>query len=84
MIDNGVAGYSLHRVDDGMCSRTYETKPKKTYPKQVVFAEKGDKIVGGGDEGRAYIFHKATGMLHQVLRHSATGRVQTVTVRNLV
>ena len=49
IIDNEVIGYSLHPVDDGMCSWTYKTQPMKTYPEQVVFAEWGEKIVGGGD-----------------------------------
>ncbi|KAG6373936.1 hypothetical protein JVT61DRAFT_6098 [Boletus reticuloceps] len=54
VIDNAVAGYSLHRIDDGTCTQTYDTKPLRTYPKQVAFAEHGEKIVGGGEDGKTY------------------------------
>jgi hypothetical protein len=67
VIDNAVAGYSLHRIDYGTCTQTYDTKPLKTYPKQVAFTEHGEKIVGVGEDGNVFIFHKASGVLQQVL-----------------
>ncbi|KAI6023549.1 WD40-repeat-containing domain protein, partial [Pisolithus microcarpus] len=80
-IDNAISGFSLHRLSDGSCIRTYDTKPLKTYPKQVAFMEDGTVIVGGSDNGLVYIFEKNTGTLRQRLRHSQTARAQTVTVR---
>lgn len=80
VIDNAVAGYSLHHIDDGTCTWTYDTNPLKTFPKQVVFVERGEKIVGGGEDGKVFIFQKASGVLQQVLWHSYAGRVQTISV----
>jgi WD40 repeat protein len=81
LIDNVVNGFSLHRLDDGACIRTYNTNPVKTFPKQVVFGENMDVVVGGSDAGVIYVFDKNTGTLKQVLKHADKARVQTVTVR---
>ncbi|KAG2029837.1 WD40-repeat-containing domain protein [Suillus americanus] len=81
LIDNVVNGFSLHRLDDGACIRTYNTNPVKTFPKQVVFGENMDVVVGGSDAGVIYVFDKKTGTLKQVLKHADKARVQTVTVR---
>jgi hypothetical protein len=51
------------------------------FPKQVVFGEKTDMVVGGSDAGFIYIFDKNEGTLKQVLKHANKVRVQTVTVR---
>ena len=80
VIDNGVAGYSLHRIDDGTCTWTYDMKLLKMFPKQVAFAEHGEKIVGGGEDGKVFVFQKASGVLQQVLWHSYTGCVQMISV----
>lgn len=82
LIDNVVNGFSLHRLDDAACIRTYNTNPVKTFPKQVVFGEKTDIVVGGSDAGVVYVFDKNEGTLKQVLRHADKTRVQTVTVRH--
>ncbi|KAG1720367.1 WD40-repeat-containing domain protein [Suillus occidentalis] len=81
LIDNVVNGFSLHRLDDGACIRTYNTNPVKTFPKQVVFGENTDVVVGGSDAGVIYVFDKNKGTLKQVLKHADKARVQTVTVR---
>lgn len=79
VIDNATAGFSLHRIEDATCVKAYDTKPLKTYPKQVSFAERGRVIVGGSDNGVVYVFDKS-GDLLQLLQHSKSGRVQTVMV----
>ncbi|KAI6009779.1 WD40-repeat-containing domain protein [Pisolithus microcarpus] len=61
------------------CIRMYDTKPLKTYPKQVAFMEDGTVIVGGSNNGLVYIFKKNTGTLRERLHHSQTARAQTVT-----
>ncbi|KAG1728745.1 WD40-repeat-containing domain protein [Suillus paluster] len=80
LIDNVMNGFSLHRLDDAVCIRTYNTNPVKTFPKQLVFGEKTDVVVGGSDTGVIYVFNKNEGTLKQVLRHANKARVQTVTV----
>lgn len=80
VIDNVVNGFSLHRIEDGACIRMYDTKPEKTYPKQVAFVEGAGKVVGGGENGVVYVFDKKSGEQVQTLRHAPTGRVQTVMV----
>ncbi|KAG1779846.1 hypothetical protein EV702DRAFT_932580, partial [Suillus placidus] len=81
LMDNVMNGFSLHRLDDAVCIRTYNTNPVKTFPKQVVFGGKATLVVGGSDTGVIYVFDKNEGTLKQVLQHADTGRVQTVTVR---
>jgi hypothetical protein len=81
LIDNVTNGFSLHRLDDAVCIRSYNTNPIKTFPKQVVFGEKTDVVVGGSDAGVIYVFDKNEGTLKQVLKHADKARVQTVTVR---
>jgi WD40 repeat protein len=82
LIDNVMNGFSLHRLEDGACIRTYNTNPTKTFPKQVVFGEQATLIVGGSDAGTIHIFDKNEGTLRQVLQHADRGRAQTVTVRH--
>ncbi|KAF9233649.1 WD40-repeat-containing domain protein [Melanogaster broomeanus] len=77
IIDNIITGYSLHRMD-GTCIQTYDTKPSRTYPKQVVFSERGERIIGGGEDSKVFVFNKASGELKQTLQHSNRGRVQTL------
>ncbi|KAL4078479.1 WD40-repeat-containing domain protein [Scleroderma yunnanense] len=70
VIDNATIGFSLHCMGDATCVKTYDTKPQKTYPQQVTFAERGRVIVGRSDNGIVYIFNKTTGDLLQLLQHS--------------
>ncbi|KAG2048868.1 WD40 repeat-like protein [Suillus hirtellus] len=79
LIDNVTNGFSLHRLDDAVCIRSYNTNPIKMFPKQVVFGEKTDVVVGGSDAGVIYVFDKNEGTLKQVLKHADKARVQTVT-----
>ncbi|KAG2088288.1 WD40-repeat-containing domain protein [Suillus cothurnatus] len=60
LIDNVMNGFSLHRLDDGACIRTYNTNPVKTFPKQVAFGENMDIVVGGSNTGVIYVFDKNT------------------------
>ena len=71
-------------MDDAVCIGTYDTNPKKTYPKQVALAEGGTMVIGGSDNGFIYVFDKATSEWVQTLQHSSIGRVQTVTVRQAI
>jgi len=71
-------------MDDAVCIRTYDTYPKKTYPKQVALAEGGTMVIGGSDDGFIHVFDKATSERVQTLRHSSVGQVQTVTVRQAI
>ncbi|KAI6109021.1 WD40-repeat-containing domain protein [Pisolithus croceorrhizus] len=80
MIDNTISGFSLHRLSDGSCIRTYDMKPLKTYPKQVTFAEDGTVIVGGSDNGFIYVFKKNTRNLQQYLWHLKMAQMQTIMV----
>ncbi|KAG1796580.1 WD40-repeat-containing domain protein [Suillus variegatus] len=79
LIDNVTNGFSLHRLEDRACIRTYNTNPVKTFPKQVVFGEQATLVVGGSDTGTIHVFDKNEGTLKQVLQHADRGRVQTVT-----
>jgi hypothetical protein len=80
VVDNAVNWFSLHRLEDGACVQSYETKPTTAYPKQVTFAEEGKMVIGGGENGIVHVFDTGTGKLVQSLKHSKVGRAQTVTV----
>ncbi|KAL4074547.1 hypothetical protein V8B97DRAFT_2022767 [Scleroderma yunnanense] len=67
IINNGTISFSLHHMGDTTCIKTYDTKPQKTCPKQVTFAERGRVIVSGSDNGIMCIFDKTTGDLLQLL-----------------
>ena len=54
-------------MDDAVCIGTYDTNPKKTYPKQVALAEGGTMVIGGSDNGFIYMFDKATSEWVQTL-----------------
>ncbi|KAG6328474.1 hypothetical protein ID866_10614 [Astraeus odoratus] len=60
-------------MSDGSCIRTYDTKPVKSYLKQVAFVENNTLVVGGSDNGGVYMFDKSSGALQQTLRHLKTG-----------
>ncbi|KIK12695.1 hypothetical protein PISMIDRAFT_50643, partial [Pisolithus microcarpus 441] len=82
VIDNAANGFSLHRVDDAVCMKTFDMKPTKTFPKQVVLTEEAMVVVGRGENGLVYVFDRTTGQAIQTLQHSNGGRVQTVTTHN--
>ena len=84
VIDNAANGFSLHRMNDVVCLKTYDTKPVKMFPNQIALAEEEAVVVGGGESGRVHVFDRATGRALQTLRHSSKGRVQMVTVRDHV
>lgn len=74
--------FVLHKLDSGTRIRTILTgTPDTTYPRQVVFAEDSDVVVGGSDHGILYVFDRRTGSRLDTLRHAEKGLVQTVTVR---
>ncbi|KAI6097144.1 hypothetical protein EV401DRAFT_1895571 [Pisolithus croceorrhizus] len=79
VINNAVNGFSLHRMEDGICTRTYDTNPKKGFPKQVTIAERESVVIGRGDDRLVYVFDKGTSELVQTLWQSTNGQVQTVT-----
>ncbi|KAI6017426.1 WD40-repeat-containing domain protein [Pisolithus marmoratus] len=67
VIDNAVNGFSLHRMEDAVCTRTYDINPKKGFPKQVVIAEGGLMVVGRGNDRSIYVFDKGTSEVVQTL-----------------
>ena len=68
-------------MEDAVCMKTYNTKPIKTFQKQVALAEGTTVVVGGGENGCIHVFNRTTGQTTQTLQHSSNGRVQTIAVR---
>lgn len=56
LIDNVTDGFSLYSMESGHLIHSYPTKPSIPKAKQVAYREKGVIVVGGGDQGLAYIF----------------------------
>ena len=57
IMDNARNGFSLYHLDGGASIQEYVTgTPRRTYPKQVDFAEGSQVVVGGSDHGMVYVF----------------------------
>ncbi|KAI6045505.1 hypothetical protein EDC04DRAFT_2636054 [Pisolithus marmoratus] len=72
VIDNAVNGFSLNRMEDAVCTRTYDINPKKGFPKQAIIVEGGSMVVGRGNDRSIYVFDKGTSEVVQMLQHSTT------------
>lgn len=82
VVDNVSDGFDLHNIEDGAFIRTFKTGDHiRPVPKNVLFAENSQLIIGGSDHGYVYIFDRKSGRKLAALRHSDKGLVQTVAVR---
>lgn len=81
MVDTGTGGFNLHETEDCAFVRNFPTgTPIRRHPKQVIFGEKGQVIVGGSDHGIVYVFDRMTGNKLAELKAADQGMVQTVMV----
>ncbi|KAG1740751.1 uncharacterized protein EDB91DRAFT_1052909, partial [Suillus paluster] len=82
IIDNATDGFTLYRLKGKVEPiRTFMTAlPSVSVPKQVAFGEEGKVVVGGSDNGLAYIFDRKTGQVLETLHHADAGLVQTIAV----
>jgi len=81
VVDNAYDGFDLHQIEDGAYVRTFKTGlVTSRKPKQVLFGENSQVVVGGSDHGAVYVFDRKSGNKLDVLRHSEKGLVQIVTV----
>ena len=84
IMDNARNGFSLYHLDGGASIQEYVTgTPRRTYPKQVDFAEGSQVVVGGSDHGMVYVFDQKTGKVLQKLHHGKDELVQTIAVCQL-
>ena len=80
-IDNGGDGFDLHRLSSGAYIRSFPSDPtERTVPRQVRFGENGTIVVGGGNDGKVYVYKSETASVIDLLYHSTSARCQTVTV----
>src|ERR1700730_14375156 len=81
VIDNVFNGFDAHQLDSGTWRRTFATKsPTRKLPKQVAFGELCGVVGGGSDHGAVYVFDRKTAATVQILQHSDSTMVQTITV----
>lgn len=81
VIDNGVDGFGLYRMDTWEHLRAFPTGfPLRCRPKQVAFGEDNKIVVGGSDRGNIYVFDRKTGAPLELLSHSSSGLVQAIAV----
>ena len=62
------------------CTLENDTRPVVQFPRQVVFAEGGNKVVGGTDLGYAVVFDVKEAKIVQKLEYPKGGLVQPVAV----
>ncbi|KAF8881266.1 WD40-repeat-containing domain protein [Infundibulicybe gibba] len=78
-IDNGTDGFDLYQMDDAAYVRTFQTRISGSHkPKQVLFAEGAQVIVGSSDHGVVYIFDHRTGEVLDTLDHAKKGVIQAI------
>lgn len=83
VIDNVNVGFDIYEIDTGDFVRALEVgKPFKTFGKGVAFANGNNAVIGGSDHGMVYIFDRESGTILKKIRHSKTGGVETIAVRN--
>lgn len=81
VIDNVESGFDLRNIDTAEIVQQYKTRaPIARVPKQVLFGENGQVVVGASDHGAIYIFDRRSGAQREVLHHEASGLVQTIAV----
>jgi len=81
-VDNGLDGFDWHDLNNGAHLKTFGTGPlKEKYPRQVRLVEGGRVIVGGGENGRVYLFDTHSGGSLGTLRHDTDHLIQTINVR---
>lgn len=84
VLDNTVNGFDLHSFDNGSYIRTFPTaltSKDRRMPRHVCFGEGGQIVVGGGNDGKIYIFDRRSGATLDTLQHSPESQhSQTVTV----
>lgn len=80
-MDNTWDGFDLFSMSTCRWTRSFRTKDSPLQSsKQVTFAECGDVVVGGDDEGNFHVYTTAEGSLLDVLHQNRPGMIQTVTV----
>ncbi|KAG1769701.1 WD40-repeat-containing domain protein, partial [Suillus placidus] len=82
IVDNATDGFTLYRLEGkGEPIRTFATAlPSLSVLKQVAFGEEGKVIVGGSDNGLAYVFDRKMGQVLKTLHHADAGLVQMIAV----
>ncbi|KAL4071118.1 hypothetical protein V8B97DRAFT_2024026 [Scleroderma yunnanense] len=80
VIDNATISFSLHCMGDATCIKTYDTKPQKTYPKQVTFAERGRVIVSRSDNVQTVTTYDAADHYLIVAASSSNNHNNTITI----
>ncbi|KAG2746126.1 hypothetical protein P692DRAFT_201807355 [Suillus brevipes Sb2] len=85
IVGNTTDGFTLYHLEGkGEPLQTFVTAlPSVSVPKQVVFGEEGKVVVGGSDNGLAYIFNRKTGQVLGTLHHADAGLVQMIAIHNL-
>lgn len=89
VVDNTANGFDLHSFDTGSYIRTFPTtitsKEFRT-PRHVCFGEHGHIVVGGGNDGKIYVFDRRSGATLDTLQHNSDsqGRSCTVTVNRRI
>lgn len=84
VVDNTVNGFDLHSFDTGSYIRTFPTahvsKDRRT-PRHVCFGENGQIVVGGGNDGKIYVFDRRCGATLDTMQHASEQlESQTITV----
>ncbi|KAG1892293.1 hypothetical protein F4604DRAFT_1672345 [Suillus subluteus] len=85
VVDNATDGFTLYHLEGkGEPLQTFVTAlPSMSVPKQVAFGEEGKVVVGGSDNGLAYIFDRKMGQVLETLHHADAGLVQTIATHDL-
>ncbi|KAF8878627.1 hypothetical protein BD779DRAFT_1474706 [Infundibulicybe gibba] len=82
-INNGTDGFDLYQMDDTVYVCTFQTRILGLHkPKQVLFAEGAQVIMGSSDHGVVYIFDHRTREVLDTLDHAKKGVIQAIAAHN--
>ena len=83
LIDDVNNGFSLYNISTGGLVQRFPQKGvliHRIVPKESMFAEKDQVVVGGSNHGKMYVWNRYSGKTLQEMNHPDGGLVQAVTV----
>lgn len=84
VVDNTTDGFDLY-TEAGTFVQNFQIGiPIKWFPRQVVFGENSEVIVGGSDHREVYVFDRETGTLLDTLNHGNKALIQAVAISGKV
>jgi hypothetical protein len=81
VVDNGINGFTVFRVDNGEVLHTFKAPRKPHHARyQTRFAGSGRWIACASDRGRVYVYDLQNRSTHDLLNHGSNRMIEHITV----